>query len=137
MCIYLYCVFFSCRRRHTICALVSGVQTCALPISQYAPQRAEIGDLSVNLTQMLCCDPVDRGAIATAVVRKVQQRADALDRKAKIARAANERQSRKMVLAIVAIIRFCSRRRGQRSDEHTSELQSLMRHSYAVFCLKK
>src|SRR3546814_3331307 len=24
-----------------------------------------------------------------------------------------------------------------RSDEHTSELQSLMRNSYAVFCLKK
>src|SRR3546814_5864100 len=26
--------FFSSRRRHTICALVTGVQTCALPISQ-------------------------------------------------------------------------------------------------------
>src|SRR3546814_2826905 len=26
---------------------------------------------------------------------------------------------------------------GQRSEEHTSELQSLMRNSYAVFCLKK
>src|SRR3546814_7919277 len=29
------------------------------------------------------------------------------------------------------------RRRRQRSEEHTSELQSLMRISYAVFCLKK
>src|SRR3546814_14424987 len=29
------------------------------------------------------------------------------------------------------------RHRGQRSEEHTSELQSLMRISYAVFCLKK
>src|SRR3546814_10195694 len=27
--------------------------------------------------------------------------------------------------------------RGFRSEEHTSELQSLMRISYAVFCLKK
>src|SRR3546814_9234179 len=26
---------------------------------------------------------------------------------------------------------------GVRSEEHTSELQSLMRNSYAVFCLKK
>src|SRR3546814_8296942 len=26
---------------------------------------------------------------------------------------------------------------GLRSEEHTSELQSLMRRSYAVFCLKK
>src|SRR3546814_1017358 len=30
-----------------------------------------------------------------------------------------------------------ARRRGRRSEEHTSELQSLMRISYAVFCLKK
>src|SRR3546814_9983078 len=29
------------------------------------------------------------------------------------------------------------RLRGERSEEHTSELQSLMRISYAVFCLKK
>src|SRR3546814_1661464 len=29
------------------------------------------------------------------------------------------------------------RERGERSEEHTSELQSLMRISYAVFCLKK
>src|SRR3546814_9190429 len=29
------------------------------------------------------------------------------------------------------------RRRQGRSEEHTSELQSLMRISYAVFCLKK
>src|SRR3546814_10704036 len=28
-------------------------------------------------------------------------------------------------------------REGHRSEEHTSELQSLMRISYAVFCLKK
>src|SRR3546814_7064913 len=31
----LICLFFSSRRRHTICALVTGVQTCALPISSY------------------------------------------------------------------------------------------------------
>src|SRR3546814_2723679 len=30
-----------------------------------------------------------------------------------------------------------SDRSSQRSEEHTSELQSLMRISYAVFCLKK
>src|SRR3546814_5382566 len=29
----LFCFFFSSRRRHTRCALVTGVQTCALPIS--------------------------------------------------------------------------------------------------------
>src|SRR3546814_7510164 len=33
--------FFSSRRRHTRCALVTGVQTCALPISTAAGQYAE------------------------------------------------------------------------------------------------
>src|SRR3546814_6933059 len=38
-----FCFFFSSRRRHTSCALVTGVQTCALPIlareyvSRYLP----------------------------------------------------------------------------------------------------
>src|SRR3546814_3461331 len=32
---------------------------------------------------------------------------------------------------------FTAMRIGSRSEEHTSELQSLMRISYAVFCLKK
>src|SRR3546814_2328360 len=33
--------FFSSRRRHTRCALVTGVQTCALPISDRRQQVAE------------------------------------------------------------------------------------------------
>src|SRR3546814_4777136 len=33
--------------------------------------------------------------------------------------------------------RRCRSSRRTRSEEHTSELQSLMRISYAVFCLKK
>src|SRR3546814_14497256 len=37
----LLCVFFfSSRRRHTRCALVTGVQTCALPISRAGVRRA-------------------------------------------------------------------------------------------------
>src|SRR3546814_2071499 len=33
MCVlFFFAFFFSSRRRHTICALVTGVQTCALPI---------------------------------------------------------------------------------------------------------
>src|SRR3546814_2885461 len=35
------------------------------------------------------------------------------------------------------IRRYEARRKLARSEEHTSELQSLMRISYAVFCLKK
>src|SRR3546814_6640901 len=36
-------------------------------------------------------------------------------------------------VAAVVFVRTCA----ERSEEHTSELQSLMRSSYAVFCLKK
>src|SRR3546814_1859834 len=47
-CLLFFFFFFSSRRRHTRCALVTGVQTCALPISfrQYeiwARHLAEIG----------------------------------------------------------------------------------------------
>src|SRR3546814_18988230 len=34
------CFFFSSRRRHTRCALVTGVQTCALPILRPTMERA-------------------------------------------------------------------------------------------------
>src|SRR3546814_1849478 len=39
VCLYFaYFFFFSSRRRHTRCALVTGVQTCALPISMVKPE---------------------------------------------------------------------------------------------------
>src|SRR3546814_10072172 len=37
----------------------------------------------------------------------------------------------------VAAVGHADMPRGRRSEEHTSELQSLLRISYAVFCLKK
>src|SRR3546814_12327820 len=37
------CCFCSSRRRHTRCALVTGVQTCALPISAVARHGADAG----------------------------------------------------------------------------------------------
>src|SRR3546814_13995228 len=39
MCLCFF--FFSSRRRHTRCALVTGVQTCALPISREALARSD------------------------------------------------------------------------------------------------
>src|SRR3546814_15089580 len=38
----LICFFFSSRRRHTRCALVTGVQTCALPICRRAPEDEDL-----------------------------------------------------------------------------------------------
>src|SRR3546814_16546865 len=45
--------FFSSRTRHTSCALVTGVQTCALPISHYLRRIFSVfdnaGDLRANM----------------------------------------------------------------------------------------
>src|SRR3546814_1121540 len=40
---YMGCVCFSSRRRHTRCALVTGVQTCALPILKKFGGEAVVG----------------------------------------------------------------------------------------------
>src|SRR3546814_6913856 len=55
--------------------------------------------------------------------------------KCQIDRAGNECRHATLADEIQALVYSCSGR--FRSEEHTSELQSLMRISYAVFCLKK
>src|SRR3546814_1064683 len=50
-CVVLF-FFFSSRRRHTRCALVTGVQTCALPI--FCLRRRETVPLAVS--SILRCD---------------------------------------------------------------------------------
>src|SRR3546814_2241359 len=46
--------FFSSRRRHTRCALVTGVQTCALPIFEAAHDAPDlILDLRLQLRHLL------------------------------------------------------------------------------------
>src|SRR3546814_16266632 len=54
--------FFSSRRRHTRCALVTGVQTCALPIlpSDYGATQALYRPLESDATQR--SDPAFRGS---------------------------------------------------------------------------
>src|SRR3546814_9060995 len=46
-------------------------------------------------------------------------------------------EKRRHVARLAALFRRTGADRVGRSEEHTSELQSLMRISYAVFCLKK
>src|SRR3546814_7841573 len=43
-CLFMF-FFFSSRRRHTRCALVTGVQTCALPIFRLLPQSFRGGNV--------------------------------------------------------------------------------------------
>src|SRR3546814_7996872 len=48
----IYVLFFSSRRRHTRCALVTGVQTCALPISR----RGQAGELAARSARTIHAD---------------------------------------------------------------------------------
>src|SRR3546814_2728086 len=47
MCVYFVIFFFSGRRPHTMCALATGVQTCALPICRWTAIGLVIGFLGV------------------------------------------------------------------------------------------
>src|SRR3546814_2601791 len=42
--LFFFVFFFSGRRRHTRCALVTGVQTCALPISEFWQSMGDASD---------------------------------------------------------------------------------------------
>src|SRR3546814_6989247 len=55
--------FFSSRRRHTRCALVTGVQTCALPIS-LGPANHDQRDLGKNPTEHIAPSPSPRRALS-------------------------------------------------------------------------
>src|SRR3546814_2000105 len=48
----LVCFFFSSRRRHTRCALVTGVQTCALPIYIEPLPRSGLAPQAVAQTML-------------------------------------------------------------------------------------
>src|SRR3546814_7633700 len=69
--------------------------------------------------------PLLVAADARSVRRTGQERQD----------AAEHRTARRLKPG--AYSRLCIRAGADRSEEHTSELQSLMRISYAVFCIKK
>src|SRR3546814_5422229 len=109
-----------------MCALVTGVQTCALPICRRA-QRRRFRSAAPPLP---VAPPRRRG--------DAQRLCAAHDQGVRGLSAARSRLT--PLLPLLPHIPFtsfagCGRRR--RSEEHTSELQSPMRISYAVFFLKK
>src|SRR3546814_9659016 len=62
---------------------------------------------------------------------------DSLFQVANITRGQVKKLEASGIETMAALARHDGPVRGVRSEEHTSELQSLMRISYAVFCLKK
>src|SRR3546814_7278919 len=123
--------FFSSRRRHTRCALVTGVQTCALPISPGLRRRCGAWKERRGSCRLACCRSV---AHETAQLLEHGERF--LADRAVLIDADPQCHRRAVALADADIVGEFGRGVA-RSEEHTSELQSLMRISYAVFCLKK
>src|SRR3546814_4674503 len=126
------CVFFfSSRRRHTRCALVTGVQTCALPISGFVcggSSNNEFGLFTV------LADPVSGSPVTYNNTKDGQKTWVPYDSSFRYNYAPTnyiQRSDRRYTAGAFAHYEL------SRSEEHTSELQSLMRISYAVFCLKK
>src|SRR3546814_5565552 len=106
---WFFIFFFSSRRRHTRCALVTGVQTCALPILR---KHRLVMTGSVDLPLSFALSGKFQIASPPYLASFVRSNAPFLGV------ISNEADA-------------------NRSEEHTSELQSLMRISYAVLCLKK
>src|SRR3546814_10555594 len=140
LCLYFW---FSTRMRHAGGALVSGVQTCALPIfidagdvvidgslkGKVERLRAELGqerrDSGFGIrdsTRRGSCSPNPQSRIPNP-----EMQIEAVPRTSR--RTSKETRQWQPPRS--------TRPKSARSEEHTSELQSLMRISYAVFCLKK
>src|SRR3546814_5207873 len=123
--VFVFFFFFSSRRLHTRCALVTGVQTCALPFS------ADDGSAAVDLHRFTAAGDARRRDLVGVV--HMGTRPVASDR----LRARSVRDAGAVPDHGGVGQPRCAVRELVRSEEHTSELQSLMRISYAVFCLKK
>src|SRR3546814_2802454 len=135
------CVFFSSRRRHTICALVTGVQTCALPISGRVDAFALT---SLSIKNLVDTAGPDAGVEMTEPFGEVagksvkghggfgfrKEDTDLLQAfNAELEKFIGSEEH----IALVTPLGFGKGylpNRG-RSEEHTYELQSLMRNSYA------
>src|SRR3546814_3789635 len=108
---------------------------CSSDLDGHFYADAQVGAATVHFL-------IDTGATAVALSRADAQRAGISPRAGEFtgtARTANGTVPLKPVTIDRIRIGPLEARNvaGARSEEHTSELQSLMRISYAVFCLKK
>src|SRR3546814_7195742 len=151
MCLLCFILFFSSRRRHTRCALVTGVQTCALPIflswfGLFVPSRTSpdiVKVLNTAMNEALKTPEVQKALadIGASAQGGTSQALGVLwdneiDRWGQL--IVHHRLNTqctvigemKMLTEGISIQSYD----GHRSEENTYELQSLMRISYAYSC---
>src|SRR3546814_7288157 len=126
--------FFSSRRRHTRCALVTGVQTCALPISPCAivgdqhARRIEVRQKPEYLCPQLFRDHHEAekaGLHGERLKLRRLRRSTWRMMQLQCGRIAGCRECAECIHPAAVV--NDSRADAERSEEHTSELQSLMR----------
>src|SRR3546814_1249488 len=151
-----YLFFFSSRRRHTRCALVTGVQTCALPIfGGRSPENCTSTTgpitwvtLPTRFTAIFLLLGAGRPRGTACQPRYIASLAEIISIRSPVIAAWRVRlytSVRRLIMSpalrvalSIAVMRApCSLAAFsssalKRSEEHTSELQSLMRPSYAV-----
>src|SRR3546814_2479005 len=133
--------FLSSRRRHTSCALVTGVQTCALPIFLRGGRKPIVeGDaVALRFNQHAGArsgEPVERSDDAVQPRRPHGQMQRPV-MPPPFGTMASRIGERGVDLAQHLVQLGDGAAADERSEEHTSELQSLIRTSYAVFALNK
>src|SRR3546814_5911312 len=138
--------FFSSRRRHTRCALVTGVQTCALPI---LPVDAS-GNILFPLSGQVSVSGKTSTELSNAIAERLGERylvdpqvstivSTSASQNVTVEGAVNKPgvfplQGPTTLLQAMALSEGPTQ---TRSAEHTPELQSPIRNSYDVHCLKK
>src|SRR3546814_6748504 len=110
MLFFLFGFFFSSTRRHTRCALVTGVQTCALPICRCLAEIAQDVDADAGGEAGLTALAIDLGA--DLVHAAALARADFVERVPHLRLQPDARPP-------IRESDVAADERGQRSEEHT------------------
>src|SRR3546814_6619915 len=91
--------------------------------------------LSLHDALPILNNPLSNISTSCQILLEEWQEADAETRKTLLTQI--DEQCERARNIVRSLLDFARSRNFRRSEEHTSELQSLMRTSYAVFCLKK
>src|SRR3546814_9744132 len=128
----LWFFFFSSRRRHTRCALVTEFRRVLFRSSPWI-------DSSIRIRPAASLKPSDRSIFEAKLQPRTETFIIFVGRIAVAVLVPSHGGDREVTVQQIFRLDIAAPYPLGliRSEEHTSELQSLMRISYAVFCLKK
>src|SRR3546814_4394854 len=130
-------LFFSSRRRHTRCALVTSSDVCSSDLVRWLGDRLPPFSFKPMAMERFESASSEHGIPIDEARRLVRTSVDRWNEEV-LREFAHPEPSPARVRSLKGVLNSLRHLFAPlRSEEHTSELQSLMRISYAVFCLKK